>query len=632
MSDENEVYNGPESLSQDPSHQALIPEEEKKKQSSSSQVNNPFAQPQSPYGQHSSGYPGNVQQPYGQPMNVQQPYGQPMNVQQPYGQPMNVQQPYGQPMNVQQSYGQRGNVQQPYGQPMNNQRPYGQPGNSQPPYGQASRSQVPYSNQNNTSQSEQWAPRPQNPYADSRTHQPVSNPQVVPKPGSTPGVTTQQSETSHDNSQPESTSRVSQQPMGKPQMTYNPTPVQNTYPQRPVPGPVLDTVRSDDNKKGKKKFWIIFSICAGTFLAAAALIIVFVFMAGPKETDGANKPDDIALAYIDAYNKGDASNLKYYISNEVNDEEKEKFVNNANNLISSDKEFVKEYDKTSAVITNGSAYSESDRYAILTKWNYKKDKADEVRDLTMTVNFTDYNFKKDAGSSTFTFKVMKVDDKWFLLEFNEDSYQTFEEESENTGNTVTGSVTDDKDEDTEETTEAQADPTDLSDDPYSKQFSLDGTVYVIPFDYSKISDKYTFSLEDYGYDEEEGYELAPGDRVSGTIALSSEDMDNEVDFWVGFVNNSEEKKDIRDCQITSVSLDIRWSKSKKYPEFILPGGITWGSTVEDVEAVFGKPETEPYRSDTLKYWDYSYKDDNGYYIEITIYDDKGVTRIELKDY
>ena len=87
----------------------------------------PYMQPQQPYGQ----------QPYGQQPYGQQPYGQqPYMQQQPYGQPAYGQQPYGQQQYMQQQpYGQ-----QPYGQqPYMQQQPYEQtqPFAPQQPYEQA---------------------------------------------------------------------------------------------------------------------------------------------------------------------------------------------------------------------------------------------------------------------------------------------------------------------------------------------------------------------------------------------------------------------------------------------------------------------------------------------------------------
>ncbi|SCL65247.1 protein of unknown function [Micromonospora citrea] len=78
-------------------------------QPTSGQPNDPYAAPQNPYGQPTSG------QPYGQPPTSGQPYGQPPTSGQPYGQPPTSGQPYGQPPTSGQPYGQPP-YQDPYGQ------------------------------------------------------------------------------------------------------------------------------------------------------------------------------------------------------------------------------------------------------------------------------------------------------------------------------------------------------------------------------------------------------------------------------------------------------------------------------------------------------------------------------------
>ncbi len=218
--------------------------------------------------------------------------------------------------------------------------------------------------------------------------------------------------------------------------------------------------------------------------------------------------------------------------------------------------------------------------------------------------------------------------------------ETTEEEIEE----ITEEATDEKTE--EETTEEETEeetteessaggtattPDDMSDDIFDCQFAMDGTVYTLPFDYSLISDKYTFDLADYGY--EDGYILNPKDKVTSTIELESDDLDEDVNFWVGFLNTGSEAKDIKETAVWAYSIDINWAETDKYPEIILPKGITWGSSVDDVKAAYGEPTEDPYRAEELGYWSYTYKsEDYDVYLTLTIYDDKGITKIEYQNY
>lgn len=65
---------------------------------------------------------------------------------------------------------------------------------------------------------------------------------------------------------------------------------------------------------------------------------------------------------------------------------------------------------------------------------------------------------------------------------------------------------------------------------------------------------------------------------------------------------------------------------------MLPGGITWGSTEEDVVAAYGEPEDEPYESKELGYKDYEYRYEYSYVLRLTVYEDGGVKEISLQNY
>ncbi|MCR5632673.1 MAG: hypothetical protein K6F60_04185 [Eubacterium sp.] len=219
--------------------------------------------------------------------------------------------------------------------------------------------------------------------------------------------------------------------------------------------------------------------------------------------------------------------------------------------------------------------------------------------------------------------------------------ETTEEEIEEITEEATEEETTEEDtteEETEEETTEESSaggtattPDDMSDDIFDCQFAMDGTVYTLPFDYSLISDKYTFDLADYGY--EDGYILNPKDKVTSTIELESDDLDENVNFWVGFLNTGSEAKDIKETAVWAYSIDINWAETDKYPEIILPKGITWGSSVDDVKAAYGEPTEDPYRAEELGYWSYTYKsEDYDVYLTLTIYDDKGITKIEYQNY
>lgn len=158
-------------------------------------------------------------------------------------------------------------------------------------------------------------------------------------------------------------------------------------------------------------------------------------------------------------------------------------------------------------------------------------------------------------------------------------------------------------------------------------FSMDGKVYQIPFAYAGIKDQWTFNLSDYGYDK--GYVLNPGDKVTGTIQLKNSQY-GAVRCTVGFTNTGKEVKDILDTDIWSFTMDI--SSADQYPEVELPGGITWGSTEDDIIKAYGKPDEDPYVSKELGYSVYNWFDHFTYKMKLTVYKDGGLKGIMLENY
>ena len=171
----------------------------------------------------------------------------------------------------------------------------------------------------------------------------------------------------------------------------------------------------------------------------------------------------------------------------------------------------------------------------------------------------------------------------------------------------------------------------MSEDLFSGQLIFDGRLLTVPFNYSEICDKYSFDPADYGY--KDGIELESGQRVVGTVELESEEMDDNVTFWAGFINDTDKPLDIMDSKVNAIRLDIRWSNTEDYPTLILPGNITWGSTLEDIYAAYGEPEKEPAYMEDSGYTSLSYDSgDYRYYVELIVYDEIGLTEVSIRCY
>lgn len=159
------------------------------------------------------------------------------------------------------------------------------------------------------------------------------------------------------------------------------------------------------------------------------------------------------------------------------------------------------------------------------------------------------------------------------------------------------------------------------------QFTIDGKTYQIPFAYSDLSSDWSFNLADYGY--ENGYVTNSGDKQSCTIAVSNPNYD--MDFSIGTINMTDSTQDITQNNIWAVSLDTSYADT--YPTVTLPGGITWGSSLDEILAAYGKPEDDPYYSTEFQYYSlYYYTSDSNKQMNLEVYVDGGLKAFRMEDY
>lgn len=168
-----------------------------------------------------------------------------------------------------------------------------------------------------------------------------------------------------------------------------------------------------------------------------------------------------------------------------------------------------------------------------------------------------------------------------------------------------------------------------------QEFTLDGKALSIPFAYRELEDMgWRVDFSGYGNMDDE-YILNPGDKVSGTIDLFHDKYD-DLTCWVGFQNNSSTARNITECDVWSFLLehddDEDW-RQENAPAIVIAGGLTWGSTVDQVKAVLGEPDDIYSSSDVFGYHSLTYaSDDYNKYLELTVYNDSGLASIQLQNY
>lgn len=123
--------------------------------------------------------------------------------------------------------------------------------------------------------------------------------------------------------------------------------------------------------------------------------------------------------------------------------------------------------------------------------------------------------------------------------------------------------------------------TDLSDDVYSFQMSLDGLIYQFPMKYSE------FVARGWEYDGDDTATISPG-QYSITEVFDLGDVRvycNIVNFDVNVIEKNEGY--IGSIQIDDYSLD------ESGVELVMPSGLVFGkATLEDIAAAYGKPSEE----------------------------------------
>ena len=162
---------------------------------------------------------------------------------------------------------------------------------------------------------------------------------------------------------------------------------------------------------------------------------------------------------------------------------------------------------------------------------------------------------------------------------------------------------------------------------------IDGVTYSYPYSYKDLQKAgWSFKLEDYGY--QDGYELDVNEYTFSTIDLHSEKYGtsyNDSQLSVGFQNFTDKKQSILDCDIWAIGVRAVYgsTKAEKIPNVELAGGIKLGSTLDEIIAVYGEPEST---YEGTYYTQLDYQNNYSQYMKLYVYHDYGLMEIDLKYY
>lgn len=158
-------------------------------------------------------------------------------------------------------------------------------------------------------------------------------------------------------------------------------------------------------------------------------------------------------------------------------------------------------------------------------------------------------------------------------------------------------------------------PTELSDDLYDFQISINGTVYQFPMWYSD------FEALGWKYDGDNTKTLS-----SNQYTTTERWRMDEGSVYTSFANLSMNSVTFAESMVAGIKMD-RYDLKNCDWEIILPGGIQWGvSNADDIRAAYGDP-TSDYDGDNYYRMTYEYD----FYREINLYVYKDTDALEQID-
>lgn len=152
-------------------------------------------------------------------------------------------------------------------------------------------------------------------------------------------------------------------------------------------------------------------------------------------------------------------------------------------------------------------------------------------------------------------------------------------------------------------------------------FSFDGIIVKMP---EKISTLGTDWVID-GDMSEKDKELDSGDKATSYNYINS-NYDDGFILDISAKNFADETVSYEDAWIQYFTCNLEFCKTDNYPEVILPGGITWGSSVQDVYDAYGEAD-RIFAVSTYIRVDYYFDQMHSKGISLTIDYDKGLTKV-----
>ena len=393
-------------------------------------------------------------------------------------------------------------------------------------------------------------------------------------------------------------------PYGQPQAQSGPAMEYNNQPSQDYgyqAGPAMNAQPPQPPKK-KKTGLIIGIIAAAVLLIGGGIAAFFLFFNG--SSDGKDGAEAVCKKFLNAYGDLDVNEMFECFPKEMSQGLVGSEFSGSKKELEQTLSFLKGMfeindikAESSELLSDSELQSVTDKFNKNNNCSVKFDKGAKVEmSFTMKVSFMGQSQEEDTD---ITFFCGYKDKKWYIIDANQDGSidDITEEMTEATTEAIvdyekpateTDLDNDDDDDDDEPfVSTAQSHtvdaPAGLSDKLEDMQFSFEGNIYKVPFPVADLPSDWglIFELDD---DEKN---IAAGE-TSYSNGYKNDKYDNACSVYVSVKNNTTAEIPYEKGDVTSFTLSVAYcDDGAALPELILPKGITWGSTEDDIKAAYG---------------------------------------------
>lgn len=353
----------------------------------------------------------------------------------------------------------------------------------------------------------------------------------------------------------------------------------------------------------------------GLIIAAVVVIggIIAIFASGVFSTakGGYDSPEAPIKAFFEAFNKRDSEALRATFPADMSEDADKDLSDMLDDINSADESIVLDVDSAD--------YSDA-KHLTKSEWSKYGSGIQDAYEYNVDITLTqDYMGTTITAVEPCKFVTIKWKKKWFniYVKLDQDNIEVTDygdfNDLMNTDDDADEDTEADTEADTEEETTEEATVTSTgSADLWSNTLNIDGTDYTFPFDYNTVKEPLHLDLS--GTDG-----LTEDTMIDARWTSDGYNTDDTYTNYSYFSNGntSDEEKALKDCPITVFSADVYGDDASGAMQVVFPGGITWFSTVDEVEAAYGTPQ-----DDSLSdYNKITYEDGNGNEYEFTFNDD-----------